>query len=127
MAFNTMRFLLNRAVIRRQGVPEADTTRLALVPSLVEMPLATSLVVATVVGRNAAPPPAPPVEQVVVPKVVGQTEASAKAVLEKSGLEAGHEDAPGTKGQVVASRPKEGDLVDKGGTVVLVVGAGDLK
>ena len=60
MPFDAVRLLLSRSVIEREGVAPDDATRLAIVPSMLNAPLVTSVVVASAIGRRGAPPPAPP-------------------------------------------------------------------
>jgi beta-lactam-binding protein with PASTA domain len=66
-------------------------------------------------------------QQVAVPPVVGLTLASAQGRLDKVGLKSGQrEENSGTveKGRVISASPGEGEKVDKGSTVTLVVSSG---
>jgi serine/threonine-protein kinase len=66
-------------------------------------------------------------QQVAVPPVVGLTLASAQGRLDKVGLKSGErEENSGTveKGRVISASPGEGEKVDKGSTVTLVVSSG---
>jgi beta-lactam-binding protein with PASTA domain/tRNA A-37 threonylcarbamoyl transferase component Bud32 len=65
--------------------------------------------------------------QVAVPPVVGLTLASAEGRLKKVGLEAGQREENSTtveKGRVISASPGEGQKVDTGSTVNLVVSSG---
>jgi serine/threonine-protein kinase len=65
--------------------------------------------------------------QVLVPAVVGLTEKSAVARLEKRGLKAEPTEQSSTsveKGRVISASPSEGQKVDKGSTVALTVSSG---
>ena len=66
-------------------------------------------------------------EQVAVPQVVGLTLASAQGRLDNAGLKSGQrEENSGTveQGRVISASPGEGEKVDKGSTVTLVVSSG---
>jgi beta-lactam-binding protein with PASTA domain/tRNA A-37 threonylcarbamoyl transferase component Bud32 len=66
-------------------------------------------------------------EQVAVPQVVGLTAKSARGRLERAGLKAGERDetsATVEKGRVISASPGEGEKIDKGSTVNLVVSSG---
>ncbi len=66
-------------------------------------------------------------EQVAVPQVVGLTLASAEGRLDKVGLKSGRREensATVEKGRVISASPGEGEKVDKGSTVTLVVSSG---
>jgi eukaryotic-like serine/threonine-protein kinase len=66
-------------------------------------------------------------EQVPVPPVVGLTLASAQNRLEKVGLNSSRREENSTtvdKGRVISASPGEGEKVDKGSTVTLVVSSG---
>jgi beta-lactam-binding protein with PASTA domain/tRNA A-37 threonylcarbamoyl transferase component Bud32 len=65
--------------------------------------------------------------QVLVPAVVGLTEKSAVARLEKRGVKADPTEQSSTtveKGRVISASPSEGQKVDKGSTVALTVSSG---
>jgi beta-lactam-binding protein with PASTA domain/tRNA A-37 threonylcarbamoyl transferase component Bud32 len=65
--------------------------------------------------------------QVLVPAVVGLTEKSAVARLERRGLKAEPTEQSSTtveKGKVISASPSEGQKVDKGSTVALTVSSG---
>ena len=66
-------------------------------------------------------------EQVAVPQVVGLTAKSARGRLDKAGLNANERDENSTtveKGRVISASPGEGEKVDKGSSVTLVVSSG---
>jgi eukaryotic-like serine/threonine-protein kinase len=66
-------------------------------------------------------------EQVTVPQVVGLTAKSARGRLDKAGLTANERDENSTtveKGRVISASPGEGEKVDKGSSVTLVVSSG---
>ena len=65
-------------------------------------------------------------EQRSVPKVVGQSEASAKQVLEKAGFKVVTSEAQSDRprGRVASQDPKAGARVDEGSTVRLVISTG---
>jgi beta-lactam-binding protein with PASTA domain/tRNA A-37 threonylcarbamoyl transferase component Bud32 len=66
-------------------------------------------------------------QQVAVPQVVGLTVSSARGRLEKAGLEASEREENSdtvAKGRVVSVSPSEGQKVDKGSSVTLVVSSG---
>jgi beta-lactam-binding protein with PASTA domain/predicted Ser/Thr protein kinase len=66
-------------------------------------------------------------EQVAVPQVVGLTAKSARGRLEKVGLKAAEREESSTtvaQGRVISSSPGEGEKIDKGSTVNLVVSSG---
>jgi beta-lactam-binding protein with PASTA domain/tRNA A-37 threonylcarbamoyl transferase component Bud32 len=66
-------------------------------------------------------------QQVAVPQVVGLTVSSARGRLEKAGLEASEREENSdtvAKGRVVSVSPTEGQKVDKGSSVTLVVSSG---
>jgi eukaryotic-like serine/threonine-protein kinase len=66
-------------------------------------------------------------EQVAVPQVVGLTAKSARGRLDKAGLTASERDENSTtveKGRVISASPGEGEKVDKGSSVTLVVSSG---
>jgi eukaryotic-like serine/threonine-protein kinase len=66
-------------------------------------------------------------EQVAVPPVVGLTLQSAQGRLQKAGLESTQREESSTtveKGRVISASPSEGQKVDKGSTVNLVVSTG---
>jgi serine/threonine-protein kinase len=66
-------------------------------------------------------------QQVAVPQLVGLTVSSARGRLEKAGLEASEREANSDtveKGRVVSVSPQEGQKVDKGSSVTLVISSG---
>jgi serine/threonine-protein kinase len=66
-------------------------------------------------------------EQVAVPQVVGLTAKSARGRLDNAGLTASERDENSTtveKGRVISASPGEGEKVDKGSSVTLVVSSG---
>jgi eukaryotic-like serine/threonine-protein kinase len=66
-------------------------------------------------------------QQVAVPQVVGLTVSSARGRLEKAGLQASEREQNSDtveKGRVVSVSPQEGQKVDKGSSVTLVVSSG---
>jgi eukaryotic-like serine/threonine-protein kinase len=66
-------------------------------------------------------------QQVAVPQVVGLTVSSARGRLEKAGLEPSEREENSDtveKGRVVSVSPQEGQKVDKGSSVTLVVSSG---
>src|SRR5262245_8762571 len=66
-------------------------------------------------------------EQVTVPQVVGLTAKSARGRLDNAGLKANERDENSTtveKGRVISASPGEGEKVDKGSSVTLVVSSG---
>ncbi len=66
-------------------------------------------------------------EQVAVPPVVGLTLKSAQGRLEKAGLQSNQREETSTtveKGRVISASPGEGEKVDKGSHVLLVVSGG---
>ena len=66
-------------------------------------------------------------EQVAVPQVVGLTLKSAQGRLQKAGLQSTQREENSTdvaKGRVISASPSEGEKVDKGSSVSLVVSSG---
>ena len=66
-------------------------------------------------------------QQVAVPQVVGLTVSSARGRLEKAGLKASEREENSDtveKGRVISVSPTEGQKVDKGSSVTLVVSSG---
>lgn len=87
MAFDATRFLLSRSLIEREGVATSDATRLAVLPSIIQMPLAQSVVLASAIGQREAPPPTTSVAPTVpVPDVVDVHVDSAVGQLEQRTL-----------------------------------------
>jgi serine/threonine-protein kinase len=140
MPFDITRFLVNRAVIERQGVPEADVNRLALVPSVLGGPLGLSVATAAVLGQNnAAPPPvaSPPAPApgggtggtpgtVTVPEMRGWRVDDAEAEL--TGLKlvpSVGRDPRGARDRVLRTEPAAGSTVAPGAAVVIFAGSGD--
>ena len=119
------RILVNRAVIEGQGVPREQATRLAIVPSVVDMPLTQSLVLAFAVGRKAAPAPAPaepPHDIIKVPELVGDREEAARR--KATGFRIAIEGTPdGKGGKIVSQEPPAGTKAEPGSRLVLVIGA----
>ncbi len=120
-----VRFLINRAVIARQGPSTAVATRLAIPATILDVSLPESVVISTVLGRNQAPPPSPAAPAgVVVPDLVGKPLDEARDALDNLGLRVAVEQT--TEGQpatVVATDPKAGVSVPPGSRVVVIVGA----
>ncbi|WP_082101524.1 PASTA domain-containing protein [Demequina rhizosphaerae] len=117
MPFDATRFVVSRSLIEREGVSQSDATRLAIVPSIVQMPLVQSVVLAQAIGRREAPTetPAPsptgtPQGQTLVPKVVGETYADAVEQLKLARLQVEPEIAPESANtlEVSAQKPEEG-------------------
>lgn len=131
MAFDATRFLFSRALIERQGVATSDATRLAVLPSIIKMPLVQSVVLATAIGQREAPPAstatAAPVETTTVPPVIGQGLAAAIGDLGDAGLEftvtpvAINPGNGGRPGQVTSCDPTAATTVPKGTQVILEV------
>lgn len=133
MAFDAFRFILNRSIIENQGVPRDQSTRLAFIPAIMGGPLAQSVVISTVIGRNNRPPPPPaeepeepepPVELVAVPLLLDELADSAVSRLEELGLGAAIDEVRAEKdkvGRVVEQDPREG-LLPVGSVVKLMVG-----
>jgi hypothetical protein len=127
MAFDATRFLFSRALIEREGVATSDATRLAVLPSIVQMPLAQSVLLATSIGRREAPP-SPAVQAtaglVKIPQVQGQRLDEAVSALEGKGLayaiERGEVDTAGAW-KVLSADPAPGTEVAAGSQVTLTV------
>jgi hypothetical protein len=136
MPFDALRFLFGRTIIENQGVPTDQATRLAILPGIMGGPLAQSLIISTVVGRNNATP-APTVSLtpgtgggpttptggfVQLPDLRGAQFDEAAKVLTAKGLKASKavvKDALGD--EVIDQDPKPG-VVAVGRTVTLFVG-----
>lgn len=122
------RLLVGRAVIEGQGVPRDDAVRLAIVPTLVDLPLAQSVVLAFAVGRNAAPEaPVKPkpdlVEVVEVPKLIGEKPDKARQHAADAGFRALVEEKPDAQvGVVIQQEPAPGVLAEVGSDLILTVG-----
>lgn len=131
------RLLVNRALIERQGVVRDQATRLALVPTLVDVSLPQSVALAVVVGRNAAPPvpvkrpvpdrqsdgEVPAQEQAEVPALTGEEAERAKENARQRGFRVAVEDDPeGPAGRVTEQDPPAGNLVAARSLLVLRVG-----
>jgi hypothetical protein len=140
MPLDITRFLVNRAVIERQGVPEADVNRLALVPSVLGGPLGVSVATAAVIGQNnAAPPPAAGSEQpapgggtggtpgtVKIPDMAGWRLQDATDELTKLKLDPRTGRDPRAEAErVVRTDPPAGSRVSEGTLVVVFAGTRD--
>jgi PASTA domain len=129
MAFEFSRWFVGRAVIENAGVPRDTATRLALVPAIVEVPLAQSVLLSTAIGRSRAPAPAPvdtepgPEPSLVeVPDVSGQPFERAEAALKQAGLGAKKQEVRGTGDAVVLKQePAAQEFVPQGTVVTLFV------
>lgn len=130
MAIDIMRFVLNRTIIERRGAPAEDAGRLALVPSVLNVPLGVSAAIATVVGDRARPAPPPATGEtpssgtgtVKIPRLRGSSIEDAAARLDKLGLRPAFGIAEeGQEGKVSATVPAEGTAVPAGSHVILLV------
>lgn len=127
MAFDATRFLLSRSLIEREGVATSDATRLAVLPSIIQMPLAQSVVLASAIGQREAPPP-PAVQAAAVlakiPEIQGHRLDTAVSALEEKGLaytiKRGEVDAAGAW-KVLSADPAPGTEVAAGSQVTLTV------
>jgi beta-lactam-binding protein with PASTA domain len=127
MPFNPTRWLLARTVMSNEGVPTDDANRLALLPGMIDMPLAQSMVLSVAVGRaNVPAQPAPPMpaDSVFVPAVEGKTLEAAEAELRRHRLRASRQTVAGAPANKVSlQKPEAGEPVPVGSTVVLYTGA----
>jgi PASTA domain len=130
MAFQPIQFFVGRGIIARQGVPQDEATRLALVPGLLELPLVSAVLLSTAIGRSRAPAAAAaepaPEAFVKVPDVTTKGFDRAKSQLENVGLVATKRDVvvddKNEDGKVVHQDPKGGEVVSSGTIVMLDVG-----
>lgn len=128
MPFEPFRFLINRAVIENQGVESDRAAQLALVPSVLNVSMAESLVVATVVGRNNATPASTGASDAVaeVPRLLGENVDKAEGILTGMGLTVSVELMLSDRvGIVLAQEPAGPVKVPVGSTVKLTVGESD--
>jgi hypothetical protein len=128
------RVIVNRAIIERQGVLPDDATRLALVPSIISVPFVQSVLIASAIGRNAAPVDVPDEEAapvgvtpttteptpVKVPKLAGLDLKAALDALSAVGLQSRHV-GPST-GVVIEQQPPAGATISSDGEVLIVLG-----
>jgi hypothetical protein len=134
MPFELPNYLLGSAIIENQGVPRDEARRLGILPALLDMPLAQSLLISTIIGRNNVPPPAPsitpappgPVPLVRVVGVIGSDVAEATKELEGNGLavavvEVDILNERRQPGVVVDQRPAEGVYIALNSVVTLYV------
>lgn len=125
-------YLIHSTIIEGQGVPKEDARRLGLLPALLNLPMAQSLLVSTLIGQNnapartsivPAPPPLPPPQVFVpVPGVVGKTFEDASQILEKSGLLANRLSIQQPGEVVLVQKPEADEPAPVGSSVDLFVG-----
>ncbi len=100
MPINVMSLLINKRILENNNVPGERTTRLALIPAALNVGLAESAVLATVIGRRegVAPPPAKDdsdrTTAPVAPRRAAKKSAPRKAVAKAAPAKAGPAPAP---------------------------------
>ena len=119
MPFNALAFVAGQAIAQR-FVDRSRATQLALLPAVLDLPLATALVFTQLIARREAPV-AIGAPLVAVPNAVGEFTGDAVALLAGSGLQS--QNVPTSQfaaDTVVCQSPPAGEQVPAGSTVTLV-------